>query len=205
MQKHTTPTKTRLARIAALVAVALATAGVFAATASASVSADYVDFGGDHFAEAVIRESPWLPQYNVGAKCYSVTASETLTVRPPAVWALQGYGTSRETVWWRAVFADTTGRIVHYGGWVSSSATRTQATEFGSGGDPTAFNAYDSSYYTGGESWSRSNYDGSLPLVPYVEVAWQQPSSVAYGWMRVQREVVQVGYSTQGPAYMGTC
>lgn len=205
MQNNTTQTKTRLARIVALVALALVAAGAFAAVASAGVSTDYVDLDGDHVAEAVVRESPWLPQYNVGAKCYEVTASGTLTVRPPKVWALKRYGSSSENVWWRAVFADTTGRIVHYGSWVASTATRTRPTEFGAGGDPLAFNAYAWSYYAGGESWSHSNYDGSRPLVPYVEVAWALPGTVAYGWMRVQREVVQVGYSTQGPAYMGTC
>jgi hypothetical protein len=103
VQTTTTHTTIRLAIVAALALIVLAAAGAFTAAASGAVTNDYVDIGGDHANEAVVRESPWLPTYNVGAKCYMVTASETLTIRPPAVWALSRFGSSSERVWWRAV------------------------------------------------------------------------------------------------------
>jgi hypothetical protein len=168
-----TRTRMFLATLAATGA-ALALAATGAAQAHDTDGNGYLDF--------VIREQPYLPNVNVGARCELsyVQGGGTLaklTVRPPRVWSL--WGLQNQSVAWRATFVNVrTGAVVAQGSWVPGTASANASTDFGGWSAPGVM-------ITWAQYWHASQYHTYYPSLGYVkasvEVAWYHPWSG--GWV----------------------
>jgi hypothetical protein len=168
---------------------------------SGVAAADGVDVDQDGYFNAIVRE--YSPQYpllfkypNVGASCSSYfpntvggsSVVTTVNVRPPEVWAMNGY--TSQQVYWRPVLWNVYTRSWYYlNNSVSATVSPGHPTEFGGGGD-----GYTANTATGGMAAVPHYYDGSIPLtvngsgwVPYAQVTWQAAngSSAANAILRI--------------------
>jgi hypothetical protein len=196
--------RARLMVMAVAALAAIASLAVSAGTASAAATgADAVDVDHDGYYDTIVREAPWLPQYNVGALCTTPSYNTLkITIRPPKVWPISGSGLTAQTVYWQAVVTDRANNTLASGAWISGTAYRGEPTEFGASGDPNPPYIYASSYWDGSESFTR-NISTGVPLVPWIHVAWlQRNGAFVYAWMRAN----WMAYNAmQSPEFGGDC
>ena len=159
----------------------LAAAGAVLALAAAGTAQAY-DTDGNGYHDFVIREQPYLPSVNVGARCELryVQGGATLaklTVRPPRVSSL--WGLQNQSVAWRATFVSArTGAVVAQGSWVPGTASANASTDFGGWSAPGVM-------ITWAQYWQANQYHEYYPSYGYVkaivDVAWYHPWSG--GWV----------------------
>ena len=183
----------------------LAAVVTFAFTSAAAA----VDVDGDRKHDFVPREQPYYPYANVGANCdawrYNSPDHGRLTVRPPFVRGINGYG-SRQRVAWRARFIDTnSGDVIATGPWEYARTRLGLGTAFNGGPnapqEPITTNAY----------WAGSQYYDHIPersgyrIRAVVDAGWQHPRTKKWKVETVRVRWVLPTYNrTNGMGYPGT-
>lgn len=154
---------------AGIAVVAVATVALLSTSSAFAVDAD-----GNGYHDALIREAPYLPYANVGAKCdiyYSYGWRARLTVRPPRIWAI--WGQYNQNVAWRARFYDiSTGRDAVTDSWRYFQASPNAYTDGGGGRNAPAI-AINSTEYWAGSRYTDHPIDTTASVKAVIDVAWQ--------------------------------
>jgi hypothetical protein len=134
-----------------------------------------VDANGDGYHDALLREQPYLPYANVGARCdiYRLPNGawrSKQTVRSPRVW---GMWAAAHSVAWRARFYDVnSGVTVAQGNWEYRTIAAGQYTDFGGGPNAPGVMITWAQYWQGGQYW---DHPAQETLKSVVDVAWLNP------------------------------
>jgi hypothetical protein len=189
-----------LTRLVSLLAV-----GAVLALAATDAAQAY-DTDGNGYHDFVIREQPYLPSVNVGARCQlgSVQGGgtiATLTVRPPRVWSL--WGLQNQSVVWRATFVNArTGALAAQGSWVSGTASPNASTDFGGWSQSGVMITW-AQYWQASQSYTYYPSLGYMKAI--VDVAWYNPWSG--GWvfksLPVQWYLNPFGYASSSDKVTG--
>jgi hypothetical protein len=175
---------TRVGRVVSLIGVLVAALSLAGLAHAAGISGpNAIDSDGNGYYDAYIREPSVFSAGNVGAACsYSQDSSGRptgkITVRPPAVWPINGL--SSQQVAWRMVafsYSNPSNQTTYApSNWTFGTAYSNQAAEFGGGGDGYPFYVSSTAYWAGSQSWTRSNPAGDQRQ-PGVQIAWQNPNT----------------------------
>lgn len=203
-QSSTTVRSRRLRLVLCAIVTVCTGVAIVGATASVARSATYDDVAYDSTGKAVayVPEKPWIGPYDVGAKCEIVNYDIKLSVRPPSVFPLSGYGS--QYVSWRAYYVNIgTGQVVATNQWspVDTAYSNEPATFGRIDRVNGQTNIWLNQYWTNSQWFERA--PGTIQLgsvMPHIQVAWYTAKGWVYRSMKVDWEETTNSYQTVGGA-----